>query len=279
MNEAETRAELIDPKLKDSGWGVIEDTKVLREHHITIGKIQTGGVRGKPLIADYVLTYKNQKLAVVEAKSDKLLVGEGVAQAKNYAGKLNISFAYSSNGNEIYEMNMKTGEEKDVTRFPTPDELWGRIFAEQNNWLDTFNVIPFEDIGGTKPLRFYQEIAVNKSMSAIAERRDRILLTLATGTGKTFIAFQIAWKLFYSRWNLQNKLNPERSTEPCRSLAEGRRPRILFLADRNILADQAFNTFNAFPEDALVRIIPAQEPVRRNNTNSVYQPIHTGLFY
>ena len=166
--------------------------------------MNNGGVRGKPLIADYVLTYKNQKLAVVEAKSDELLVGEGVAQAKNYAGKLNTSFAYSSNGNEIYEMNMKTGKEKDVTHFPTPDELWGRIFAEQNNWLDTFNVIPFEDIGGTKPLRFYQEIAVNKAMSAIAERRDRILLTLATGTGKTFIAFQIAWKLFYSRWNLQN---------------------------------------------------------------------------
>jgi len=254
MNEAETRAELIDPRLKESGWGVIEDTKVLREHHITIGKIQTGGGRSKPLIADYVLTYKNQKLAVVEAKSDELLVGEGVAQAKNYAGKLNTLFAYSSNGNEIYEINMQTGKEKDVTRFPTPDELWGRIFAEQNNWLDAFNAIPFEDIGGTKPLRFYQEIAVNKAMSAIADGEPRILLTLATGTGKTFIAFQIAWKLFYSRWNLQNKSNPE--------LAEGRRPRILFLADRNILADQAFNAFNAFPEDALVRINPAE--IRNN---------------
>ncbi|MBC8458018.1 MAG: DEAD/DEAH box helicase family protein, partial [Deltaproteobacteria bacterium] len=121
-------------------------------------------------------------------------------------------------------------------------------FAEQNNWLDAFNAIPFEDIGGTKPLRFYQEIAVNKAMSAIAERRDRILLTLATGTGKTFIAFQIAWKLFYSRWNLKRD--------------GSRRPRILFLADRNILADQAFNAFNAFPEDALVRIIPAE--IRNN---------------
>jgi len=254
MNEADTRAELIDPKLKDSGWGVIEDTKVLREHHITIGKIQTGGRRGKPLIADYVLTYKNQKLAVVEAKSDELPVGEGVAQAKNYAGKLDTPFAYSSNGNEIYEMNMKTGKEKDVTRFPTPDELWGRIFEERNSWRDAFNSVPFEDIGGTKPLRFYQEIAVNKAMSAIADGEPRILLTLATGTGKTFIAFQIAWKLFYSRWNLQNKSNPE--------LAEGRRPRILFLADRNILADQAFNAFNAFPEDALVRINPAE--IRNN---------------
>ena len=225
MNEAETRTELIDPKLKERGWGVIEDTKVLREHHITIGKIQTVGVRGKPLIADYVLTYKNQKLAVVEAKSDDLSVGEGVAQAKNYAGKLDTSFAYSSNGNDIYEINMKTGEEKDVASFPTPDELWQRIFSERNNWLDAFNAVPFEDIGGTKPLRFYQEIAVNKAMSAIADGRERILLTLATGTGKTFIAFQIAWKLFYSRWNLQNKSNPE--------LVEGRRPRILFLADRN----------------------------------------------
>jgi type I restriction enzyme, R subunit len=243
MNEAETRAELIDPKLKDSGWGDIEDTKVLREHHITIGKIQTGGGRSKPLIADYVLTYKSQKLAVVEAKSDELSVGEGVAQAKNYADKLNIHFAYSSNGNEIYEINMITGEERDITCFPTPDDLWQRIFAEQNEWRDAFNDIPYEDIGGTRPLRFYQEIAVNKALSAVADGRERILLTLATGTGKTFIAFQIAWKLFYSRWNLKRD--------------GSRRPRILFLADRNILADQAFNAFNAFPEDALVRINPA----------------------
>ena len=242
MNEAETRAELIDPKLKDSGWGVIEDTKVLREHHITIGKIQTGGGRGKPLIADYVLTYKNQKLAVVEAKSDELAVGEGVAQAKNYADKLDIRFAYSSNGNEIYEINMKTGKEKDVACFPTPDELWKRIFAEQNDWRDAFNAVPFEDIGGSKPLRFYQEIAVNKALWAVANGKKRVLLTMATGTGKTFIAFQIAWKLFYSRWNLKRD--------------GSRRPRILFLADRNILADQAFNAFNAFPEDALVRIAP-----------------------
>ncbi|MCK4828307.1 DEAD/DEAH box helicase family protein, partial [bacterium] len=244
MNEAETRAELIDPKLKDSGWGVIEDTKVLREHHITIGEIKTSGGRGKPLIADYVLTYKNQKLAVVEAKSNELAVGEGVAQAKNYADKLDISFAYSSNGNEIYEINMKTGKEKDVGCFPTPDELWKRIFPEQNDWRDAFNAVPFEDIGGSKPLRFYQEIAVNKALLAVADGKERILLTMATGTGKTFIAFQIAWKLFYSRWNLKRD--------------GSRRPRILFLADRNILADQAFNAFNAFPEDALVRINPAE---------------------
>ena len=101
MNEAETRAELIDPKLSESGWGVQEDTKIFREFHITKGKIKTGGERAKPLVADYVLTYKNRKLAVVEAKSDELEVGEGVAQAKNYAEKLDIDYTYSSNGKEI----------------------------------------------------------------------------------------------------------------------------------------------------------------------------------
>lgn len=248
MNEAQTRAELIDPKLKQSGWGVAEDSKILREYYFTAGKIQTGGKRAKPLKADYVLVYKNQKLAVVEAKSDEIPVGEGVAQAKNYAAKLDIPFAYSSNGNAIYEINMTNGAENPVPDFPTPAELWQRIFKEQNDWRDAFNAIPFEDIGGSKPLRFYQEIAVNKALWAIADGKERILLTLATGTGKTFIAFQIAWKLFYSRWNLRRD--------------GSRRPRILFLADRNILADQAFNAFNAFPEDALVRINPGE--IRKN---------------
>ena len=248
MNEAETRAELIDPKLKDSGWGAVADTKILREYYFTFGKLQTGGKRAKPLKADYVLTYRNRKLAVLEAKSDELPVGEGVGQAKNYATRLNTPFAYASNGNAIYEIDMRNGQEREVARFPTPEELWQRIYAEQNDWRDAFNAVPYEDIGGSKPLRFYQEIAVNKALEAVAEGRERILLTLATGTGKTFIAFQIAWKLFYARWNLKRD--------------GSRRPRILFLADRNILADQAFNAFNAFPEDALVRIDPAG--IRRN---------------
>ena len=203
MNESETRAELIDPLLKNAGWGVIEGSKILREYFITAGKIQTGGGREKPLKADYILVYKNRKLAVIEAKSDELEVGEGVAQAKNYADKLHLDFAYSTNGNEIYQINMKTGKEELVTSFPTPIELWNLIFEEQNEWVDKFSSISYEDIGGTKPLRFYQELAVNKSLKAIAENKNRILLTLATGTGKTFIAFQIVWKLFHSRWNLK----------------------------------------------------------------------------
>ncbi|MCD4789600.1 MAG: DEAD/DEAH box helicase family protein [Bacteroidales bacterium] len=253
MNEAETRAELIDPKLKANSWGVIEGSKILRERNvckITDGRIQVGGGRKKPLIADYILVYKGIKLAVVEAKSDELEVGEGVAQAKLYAQKLNLDYTYSTNGKEIYQICMKTGEEKLVGDFLTPQELWSVTYPKTNEpgaelveaWRDKFSSIPFEDKSGTWQPRYYQEIAVKNALEAIANNKDRILLTLATGTGKTPIAFQIAWKLFYTRWNLNRDGK--------------RRPRILFLADRNILADQAYNSFSAFPEDAMVRIKP-----------------------
>ena len=239
MNEAETRAELIDPKLRASGWGIIEDSKIQREYYITIGKIQTGAGRAKPLIADYILVYKGRKLAVIEAKSDEEEVGEGVAQAKNYAEKLHLEFTFATNGNEIYQIDMETGKEAIVKSFPAPEELWNKTFRVQNEWKDKFDAIPLE---GEKGKRFYQEIAINKTTDAVAEGKNRLLLTLATGTGKTVIAFQIAWKLFHARWNLKRDGT--------------RRPRILFLTDRNILANQAFNEFSAFPEDALVRIKP-----------------------
>lgn len=243
MNEAETRAELIDPKLTAAGWGVVAGSKVLREHHITAGKIQTGG-RGKPMIADYTLVYKNRKIGVIEAKSDELEVGEGVAQAKTYAEKLHIDYTYASNGKEIYEISMHSGREGLVASFPSPDELWDKTFSDQNDWKDKFDAVPFESVGGTKDLRFYQEIAVTNTLNAVAENKPRILLTLATGTGKTFIAFQIAWKLFKTKWNLKRD--------------GSRTPRILFLADRNVLANQAFNDFSAFPDNALVRINPKE---------------------
>lgn len=245
MNEAETRAELIDPKLKTCGWGVAEGSKILRERNvckITEGRIQSGGRRSKPLIADYILVYKGIKLAVVEAKAEDVSVSEGVAQAKLYAEKLRLAYTYATNGKEIYQINMQTGEEGLVSDFLSPDELWNRTFSDYNEWREKFAEVPFEDKGGHWQLRYYQEIAVKNTLEAIAQKESRILLTLATGTGKTAISFQIAWKLFQTRWNLNRDGN--------------RRPRILFLADRNILADQAYNSFSAFPEDALVRIKP-----------------------
>ena len=241
MNESQTEFELIEPKLKESGWGIVETSKIHKQFPINLGRIQTGNRRAPPLKADYILSYKGRKLAVIEAKSDEHEPTEGVAQAKNYALKLNLETAYSTNGKQIYEMCMETGKEWYLDRFPTPQELWNKTFQKENNWKDKFNEIPR---GGIYEPRFYQEIATNKVLDAIAEDKKRILLTLATGTGKTTIAFQIAWKLFYSRWNLQKDGK--------------RRPRILFLADRNILANQAFNEFSSFPEDALVRIKPSE---------------------
>ena len=244
MNEADTRAELIDPQLKQAGWGDVADSRVQREYNINAGEIRAGGIRSSQMKADYVLIYNNRKLAVVEAKSDELEVGEGVAQAKQYATKLELDYTYAANGKEIYEICLATGTEGLVGGFPTPDELWNKVFGDSNEWQAKFNAVPFEDVNGTKQARYYQEIAVNRVMEAVANNKQRILLTLATGTGKTFIAFQIAWKLFQSRWNLRK---------------DGKRtPRILFLADRNILANQAYLDFGAFKEDALVRINPAQ---------------------
>jgi len=244
MTEDETRAELIDPKLKACGWGIVEGSKVFRNHAITAGRIQIGGKRDKLLRADYVLSFKGIKLAVIEAKSDIQEVGEGVAQAKQYAEKLKLETTYSSNGKEIYSICMKTGAEGLVTDYLTPEALWNKTFAVQNEWREKFSAVPFEYVKGKNDPRYYQEIAVNNTLEAIANNQDKILLTLATGTGKTFIAFQIAWKLFHTRWNLKRD--------------GSRRPRILFLADRNILADQAFNAFSAFPEDTLVRISPKE---------------------
>lgn len=247
MNEAETRAEHIDPALKAAGWGVVEGSRVRREYQIAPGRIEGGGRRGRQLCADYILEYRNTKLAVIEAKAWDEEVTEGLGQAKNYAEKLAVRHAYATNGQGIYTVDMETGQEGDVAAYPSPEELWAKTFPQPNEWRDQFAAVPYEDKGGSHPSRYYQDIAIERVLHAVANKRQRILLTLATGTGKTFIAFQIAWKLFHARWNL--------SREPTR------RPRILFLADRNILANQAYNAFSAFPEDALVRIAP--EDIRK----------------
>tara|TARA_B100000886_G_scaffold82_1_gene76 strand:+ start:3527 stop:5857 length:2331 start_codon:yes stop_codon:yes gene_type:complete len=250
MNEADTRRELIDPKIKEAGWGEIDGSYIRAEFQITNGEIKPGGIRAGIIKADYVLIYKNRKLAVIEAKKDELPVSDGVGQAKDYAQKLKILTTYSTNGKEIYEINYAKDEkgkmfitsEGLVDKFPSPEELWIKIFKDKNEWSSKFDSINFEPFKGNREPRYYQEIAINNTLDAIADKQQRILLTLATGTGKTVIAFHIAWKLFQSRWNIQR---------------DGKRiPRILFLTDRNILANQAFNSFGAFDENALVRITP-----------------------
>jgi type I restriction enzyme, R subunit len=252
MNEAETRAEHIDPALAAAGWGVVAGSRIRREYPITLGRLEGlagSGKRGRALTADYVLEYRNTKLAVVEAKAWGKPLTEGVAQAKDYAAKLALRFTYASNGQGVYGVDCETGDEGELAQFPTPEQLWALTFAQHNHWRERFAAVPFEDRGGYFQGRYYQDIAVERVLAAVAAGRDRILLTLATGTGKTFIAFQLAWKLFHSRWNAADWRAGH--TEPTR------RPRILFLADRNILADQAYNAFSAFDDKALVRIDPA----------------------
>ena len=239
--EADTRANRIDPVLRDAGWGVADGSRVAREE-IAKGRITTAG-RINPLKADYVLSLNGRKLAVIEAKRAGLGYTEGLAQAKAYAKRLKTRFAYATNGLRWYGVDMATGAEGDLDLpFPSPQALWDRCFPQHNGWRERFGHVPFETGGGKWQPRYYQHNAITAVLEAIAQGRTRMLLTLATGTGKTGIAFQIAWTLFQASWNL--------SGEPTR------RPRILFLADRNILANQAINEFSGFPPDALCRISP-----------------------
>ena len=157
-----------------------------------------------------IFSYKNRKVAVVEAKAVDLSATEGVAQAKSYAEKLHIDYTYSTNGKELYQISMKSGQEGEVKTFPTPDELWAKTFsglpaealakAGQTEWKAKFASVPIE---GDHGKRYYQELAINNALDAVAEEKTRILLTMATGTGKTAVAAQIAWKLFQTRWNLK----------------------------------------------------------------------------
>lgn len=252
MNEAQTKHDLIEPALREAGWGIVEGSRLRLEFPITKGRLIGQNRRATPLFADYVLEYKNRRIGIVEAKKRDDYYTQGLGQAKDYAARLNIRFTYCTNGLQIYGIDMDEGTEGDVSKYPSPDELWEMTYPapkeeykiEIANWKERLFAIPFEDRGGTWQPRYYQQNAIAKVLEAVAEKKERILLTLATGTGKTAIAFQIAWKLFHAKWNLRRDVS--------------RSPRILFLADRNILADQAFNSFNAFDEDALVRIRPSE---------------------
>ena len=272
LNEADTRANYIDPALKASGWEydgtsiVSREVRVRREFSITEGRILGAGKRGKLKIADYVLEYKGVRLAVVEAKKFDLNYTEGNAQAIEYAAKLQIPYAFSTNGQKIRQINLITGEEKDVEKYPRPEELLASLKEPVNEWRDEFRSVPFENKG--QSVRYFAQLAVEKTLDSIASGEKRILLTLATGTGKTRIAFHIAWKLFQTRWTITGE--------------KKRRPRILFLADRNILANQAYNEFSSFTEDERIRISPKSIAKRKSvptNANiffTIFQTFMTG---
>lgn len=263
MNEATTRRELINPKLKDSKWGRNETigSEIVDEYQFTDGRIIGGGQRGIQKKADYVLAYKNQKLAIVEAKAEGREITDGLEQVKDYAEVLNIRFVYSTNGHGIYFFDMKTGRGEEVAKYHTPDELFARTF--ENISLPQVGALtePYQ-IVKHRP-RYYQENAINAAVQAISGGENRVLLTLATGTGKTTIAFQIAWKLFQSRWNKRG---------------DERRPRILFIADRNILIEQAMGDFEPL-ESEIVRVNgeairkKGSIPTNGNIFFSIYQAI------
>ena len=238
MNEATTRRELINPMLKDSKWGRNETigSEIIDEYEFTDGRLIGAGQRGKRKKADYVLVYKNQKLAIVEAKAEDKEITDGLEQVKDYAETLNVRFVYSTNGQGIYFFDMKTGRGEFVDSYHTPDDLFVKTFDDINHNQYEALIEPYQ-ITKHRP-RYYQENAINAAVKAISGGEDRVLLTLATGTGKTTIAFQVAWKLFRSRWNKRG---------------DDRRPRILFIADRNILVEQAMGDFEPL-ESEIVRV-------------------------
>lgn len=243
-SEADTRANYIDPALKEASW---QSTNIIREHYFTDGRKLAKGERGKRCFVDYLLHENNRYLAVIEAKKESEHPTKGLQQAIQYANQLKVRFVYTSNGKKIYELDLETGRGDYIKSYPTPFELSKRYEDVSSDIGQELRRIPFLLEGAMQP-RYYQELAVHAATDAIGQGKSRILLTLATGTGKTFIAFQIVHKLFQARWN-RNNLGL-------------RRPRILFLADRNILADQAINTFNPYEKD-LIKI--NGDEVRKRN--------------
>lgn len=221
MNEADTCRTYVLPKLKSAGW---EDDAISEQRVLTPGRIVPVGdrhIRKEGLRPDYTLFIRqNIPIAVVEAKADYAHPAKGLGQAMQYAELMQVKFAYATNGQGIVEHDFITGLERTLDSFPTPAELWGRLkgtfkFTDDKDETDSLSQY-WQEVGGKAP-RYYQQVAINKAVNAVVTGQDRILLTMATGTGKTFVAFQIAWRLWKSK----------------------RKKRILYLADRNVLIDQA----------------------------------------
>jgi type I restriction enzyme R subunit len=263
FSEADTKAKLITPQLVEDGWS---ENYIVREYYFTDGRKLIGNKRGKRYFVDYLLTYKNTNLAIVEAKSEDKDPLDGLQQSINYATKLKIDYVYSTNGHKIYEHCLLDGNGKFIEYYPSPNELFDRKYGKLQDKQKNVVTQPFHIEGNMKP-RFYQQIAVQKTIEELANGKDRVLLTLATGTGKTYIAFQIVYRLFQSKWNRDGS---------------NRRPKVLFLADRNVLKDQAYNTFNPIEKDCVevngkvIKKRGGEVPYAGNVFFAIYQSLSSG---
>ena len=264
MNESATCREYVRPRLEAAGW---DDDKhpIIEQKSFTDGRIvpisRDKIKRRKQKRADYLLHYtRDYTIAVVEAKAEYKLPADGLQQAKDYAEILGVKFAYATNGHGIIEYDYFTGQERELDTFPSPDELWSRQRAAQG--LDDDSLVEkllTPSYIGDKIPRYYQVIAINEALKAILQGQKRILLTMATGTGKTLVAFQICWKLWHARWN---------------SKGQYRKPHILYLSDRNILVDDPkIREFAAFDKEAIYKIEKGQINTSREIYFAIYQAI------
>ncbi|EAK9877559.1 DEAD/DEAH box helicase family protein [Campylobacter lari] len=243
FSEDDTRVKLIDVKLHASSWS---EENIIRNYYFTDGRKLIGNKRGERKFADYLLKFQNNNLAIIEAKKFSKDPLDGLSQGIEYAKILNVAFVYSTNGDKIYEYNLKTSSGEYIEKFPTPNELFARIYGNLKEWQ--YKLLSQRELYiPQKELRYYQKIAVDKVIEALINGKNRILLTLATGTGKTTIAFALCYRLLEARWNKTN---------------QDKKPKILFLCDRVSLRDQALGEFNPIEGDCVA--VSAQE-LRKNN--------------
>ncbi|EKN0299250.1 DEAD/DEAH box helicase family protein [Campylobacter coli] len=242
-SEDDTRVKLIDTKLYASSWS---EENIIRNYYFTDGRKLIGNKRAERKFADYLLKFQNNNLAIIEAKKQNKDALDGLSQGIEYAKTLNVPFVYSTNGDKIYEYDLRVSRGEYIENFPSPNELFQRVYGNLKEWQ--YKLLTQRELYiPQKTLRYYQKIAVDKVIEALINGKDRILLTLATGTGKTTIAFALCYRLLEARWNKENK---------------DQKPKILFLCDRVSLRDQALGEFNAVESDC--KVISAEE-IRKND--------------
>ncbi|KAB0590763.1 EcoAI/FtnUII family type I restriction enzme subunit R [Campylobacter lari] len=257
FSEDDTRVKLIDVKLHASSWS---EENIIRNYYFTDGRKLIGNKRGERKFADYLLKFQNNNLAIIEAKKFSKDPLDGLSQGIEYAKILNVAFVYSTNGDKIYEYNLKTSSGEYIEKFPTPNELFARIYGNLKEWQ--YKLLSQRELYiPQKELRYYQKIAVDKVIEALINGKNRILLTLATGTGKTTIAFALCYRLLEARWNKTN---------------QDKKPKILFLCDRVSLRDQALGEFNPIEGDCVA--VSAQELRKNNGRVSTSANVFFGIY-